>query len=149
MAALFDVYVVGPGEAGARDLAGLSTALAGRLGVSMAVVSKGLSDKKLCAGRGLDATAAQALVRELRELGAMTMLRPAAAPASDVRPAPPPARPAPPPVRAPAGSRVSVVAPPLDPSGRQNDPFAPPPSGNFDLGTGNAADQFAPPKSSG
>jgi hypothetical protein len=65
MGALFDVYVVGPAQAGA-DPTELATVLAGRLGIAAPAVIKGLTDRKLCAGRGLETGAAQTLVRDLR-----------------------------------------------------------------------------------
>jgi hypothetical protein len=155
MGALFDVFVVGPAQAAAEPTA-LATALAGRLGISTPIIAKALADRKLCAGRGLEAGAAQTLVRDLRGMGAMTMMRPAAstAPAAAARtpPAAGPRTPAPAPApRRPAADGGSVrpitggdaraaaaaSAPILD-------PFGPPPSG--DLGRAGAGpDPFAPP----
>src|SRR5689334_10666803 len=74
----FDVFVVGatdPSPAGAQALA---NALSGRLGMPIAAITKGLSERKLCAGRSLVQQDAQGLVRELKPMGAMTVIRPAA-----------------------------------------------------------------------
>jgi hypothetical protein len=139
---------VGPVQAAAEPTA-LATALAGRLGVARPVVAQGLADRKLCAGRRLEAGAAQNLVRELRELGATTMMRPSPAAA----PAGAPARPA----SAPPGA-PREPAPPARPSSHapsprplaadSHDQFGPPPSGDFGQAPG-AADPFAPPPARG
>jgi hypothetical protein len=144
MAAVFDVYVVGPVQAAAEPTA-LATALAGRLGVARPVVAQGLADRKLCAGRRLEAGAAQTLVRELRELGATTMMRPSVA----AGPADTPARPAPVPTGAsrqpaPSGRPASDPHSSRPPSADSHDQFGPPPSGDFGRASG-AADPFAPP----
>jgi hypothetical protein len=138
MGALFDVFVVGPEQAGA-DPAALAAALAGRLGIAAPAVIKGLTDRKLRAGRGLETGAAQHLVRDLRGLGALAMMRPAAA--TDAPPAPP--RPAAPP--ADSGEEVSVGSLPsgLSLAYRDKDTFEPPAPESAHTTPG--ADAFAPP----
>src|SRR5437762_3286808 len=111
MGALFDVFVVGPAQAAAEPTA-LATALAGRLGISTPIVAKALADRKLCAGRAMEAGAAQNLVRELRNMGAMTTMRPAASTAPAAAPAPAAARtPAPAAGRTPAPAAARTPAP--------------------------------------
>ncbi|HXU83867.1 MAG TPA: hypothetical protein VN914_20875, partial [Polyangia bacterium] len=151
----FDVFVVGaadPSPAGVQKLAG---ALSSPLGMPAAAVAKALAERKLCAGKGLVQQDAQALVRELKPLGALTVIRPAAeAPvaSSNGRPAPPPPvrPPPPPPVRGPGPGTLAMGAPQ---STTVDDPFAPPPSGPRGLtldgpDSGPGKNPFAAPPSS-
>jgi hypothetical protein len=145
----FDVYVVGATDASPAGLAKLASALSGPLGMPAPLITKALAERRLCAGKGLVQQDAQALVRDLKPLGAQTLVRPtapndtptriAAPPAARPVP-PPPVRPAPPPpVRAatnPTPTRAAApsfsAGPPslsLEPEPAGADPFAPPPSG--------------------
>jgi hypothetical protein len=165
MGALFDVFVVGPARS--AEPTAVATALASRLGMAAHVIAKGLADRKLCAGQSLEAGPAQNLVRDLRGLGAMTMMQPSVGSAAGAAPKPASsARPSvllrgaqPSPETAPltveAGEASDPFAPPPSgniarpPSGAAPDPFAPPPSGNFAApGSGSAPDPFSAPGSS-
>jgi hypothetical protein len=129
----FDVFVVGATDPSPAGVAALTTALAGPLGMPGALITKGLSERKLCAGKGLVQADAQALVRELKALGANTLIRPTSPNDAPTRLAAPPARPgAPPPRPAPPGPATQVSGPPT-----VNDPFAPPPSGPQELSLGS------------
>jgi hypothetical protein len=141
--ATFDVYVVGA-EASAGDPAKVAAALASRLHLPAAVVTKGLTDRKMCAAQNLDTGTAQALVRELRGLGAMTMLRPSSSPPAASAPVSTPVahsqtiglldmgaseqRPS---------QAIGLLS--LDGGGPPRDPFAPPPSQNFMLALDSSA----------
>lgn len=84
----FDVFVVGAADSSAASQARLAVTLAEHLGVSPPAVVKGLADRKLRAGNNLDQTTAQNLVRDLKALGAVTVIRPSggSATASQVTP---------------------------------------------------------------
>jgi hypothetical protein len=72
---LYDVLVLGPVEATPTAEARLATALAGLNGASLMAVAQGLSEKSLSMGQALDRVAAEALVRQLQSLGALTSIR--------------------------------------------------------------------------
>jgi hypothetical protein len=129
----FDVFVVGAADGSPAGVQALATALSGPLGMPAATIAKALAERKLCAGKGLVQQDAQALVRELKPMGAMTVIRPGASeapalggngrsgpPAPPVRPGPPP------PVRGASPPTMTMGAPPAT---TVDDPFAPPPSG--------------------
>jgi hypothetical protein len=149
----FDVFVVGAADPSPAGVQALATALSGPLRMPASAVAKALAERKLCAGKGLVQQDAQSLVRELKPLGAMTVIRPAAseAPAlaaSSGRTPPPPVRPAPPPARGPGPATMSAPQPTA-----VDDPFAPPPSGPRGLtldgpDSGAGRNLFAPPPSS-
>src|SRR5690242_4584874 len=94
----FDVFVVGAADGSPAGLQALAIALSGPLGMPATAVTKALAERKLCAGRGLVQQDAQALVRELKPMGAVTVIRPAApeSPGLGRAAPPPPVRPAPP-----------------------------------------------------
>jgi hypothetical protein len=136
----FDVFVVGAAEGSPAGLQKLAAALSGPLGMPNTAISKGLAERKLCAGKGLGQEDAQTLVKQLKAMGAMTVIRPTspsdtptrlAAPPTARPVPPPPVRPAPPPPFAGAGPpTLSMGAPPdAPPPITVDDPFAPPPSG--------------------
>src|SRR5947207_10873862 len=124
----FDVFVVGAADGSAAGLQALASGLAGPLGMPAAAIAKALAERKLCAGKGLAQPDAQALVRDLKPMGAMTVIRPSSPADAPARPAAPPSgRPVtPPPVRGPGPSTLTMGA---AQSTTIDDPFAPPPSG--------------------
>jgi hypothetical protein len=75
---VFDVFVVGSSDPSAAGETRLAAALSAKHGVPLATVSKAISAKNLRAGQGLDQAQAQALVRHLQSIGAVTVIRPAA-----------------------------------------------------------------------
>jgi hypothetical protein len=136
----FDVYVVGASDGSAAGLQKLAGALSGPLGMPAAAISKALAERKLCAGKALVQEDAQAMVRQLKPMGALTVIRPTSPADMPTRPAappagrpvpPPPVRAAPPPpVRHGGPPTLSMGPPPSDPPPiTVEDPFAPPPSG--------------------
>jgi len=76
---LFDVFVVGATDSSAAGEARLASALSTKHGVPLATVAKAISAKNLRAGQSLEQPQAQALVRQLQSIGAVTVIRPAAA----------------------------------------------------------------------
>jgi hypothetical protein len=150
----FDVYVVGAADNSPAGLAALASALSGPLGMPAAMIAKALAERKLCAGKGMIQQDAQALVRELKPLGASTMIRPTSPNDTPTRlTAPPSARPVPPPpVRPGPPPPVRGAGPPsLSLASEPADPFAPPPSGPQGLaldGPNTGALEFGSPPSS-
>jgi hypothetical protein len=89
---LFDVFVVGASDPSPAGETRLAAALSAKHGVPLATVAKAISAKNLRAGQGLEQAQAQALVRHLQSIGAVTVIRPAAgargqAPAASPAPA--------------------------------------------------------------
>jgi len=133
---LFDVFVVGSTDPSPAGETRLAAALSSKHGVPLATVSKAISGKNLRAGQALDQAQAQALVRQLQGIGAVTVIRPAGA---SGRPntqshLPPQATPQPP--RGPSPTPPSPAFSPLTPSPLATDnaaAFGPP------LGTGGNA----------
>jgi hypothetical protein len=127
----FDVFVVGAADGSPAGVQALATALSGPLGMPAAAIAKALNERKLCAGKGLVQQDAQAMVRELKPMGAMTVIRPAASDAPALGnngrsgPPAPPVRPGPPPPVRSSGTMTMGAAP----ATTVDDPFAPPPSG--------------------
>jgi hypothetical protein len=76
---LFDVFVVGASDPSPAGETRLAAALSAKHGVPLATVAKAISAKNLRAGQGLEQAQAQALVRHLQSIGAVTVIRPAAA----------------------------------------------------------------------
>jgi hypothetical protein len=76
---LFDVFVVGSTDPSAAGETRLAAALSAKHGVPLATVSKAISAKNLRAGQGLEQAQAQALVRHLQSIGAVTVIRSAGA----------------------------------------------------------------------
>ena len=76
---LFDVFVVGATDPSPAGETRLAAALSARHGVPLATVAKAISAKNLRAGQGLEQPQAQALVRHLQSIGAVTVIRPSAA----------------------------------------------------------------------
>jgi len=74
---LFDVFVVGSSDPSAAGETRLAAALSAKHGVPLATVSKAISAKNLRAGQSLEQAQAQALVRHLQSIGAVTVIRPA------------------------------------------------------------------------
>ena len=159
---LFDVFVVGSADPSPAGETRLASALSSKHGVPLNTVAKAISAKNLRAGQNLEPSQAQALVRQLQGMGAVTVIRPssgaakpAAAPApsagrSTLPPQPTPAnRPS---MIASADSGAPVAAnfgPPLmaapDPAG-SNGAFAPlQPVGPRSSAVMGVADPFAPP----
>jgi hypothetical protein len=108
----FDVFVVGSADPSPAGETRLASALSSKHGVPLATVAKAISAKNLRAGQGLDQAQAQALVRQLQVMGAVTVIRTAASPPRATAPAAPSAgaAPMPPPVPASRGD-VSAAAP--------------------------------------
>jgi hypothetical protein len=140
---MFDVFVVGAADSTPAGISALANSLVEPLRMPVAVITKGLQDRKLCAGRELSQQDAQALVRQLRPLGAMTVIRPSGpADRTAQRAAPPP-----PPTAATLPPPVASPGPPV------TDPFAPPPSGVHELSLASSeaaggGNHFIPPPSS-
>lgn len=165
---MFDVFVVGSTDPSTAGETRLAAALSTKHGIPLATVAKAIAVKNLRAGQSLDQAQAQALVRQLQSIGAVTVIRPAApsrpqspSPATRVpgQPALPPPLSVPPPV--PAFGRTLLAGPasssarPGAPSGLANAPNAAMstvPMGGLDLpglgmtaaGPGGAGDPFAP-----
>jgi hypothetical protein len=78
----FDVFVVGAADSSTAGQARLAASLASHLGLPPAAVAKGLAERRLRAANNVDQAAAQALVRDLKGLGATTVVRPATPPTS-------------------------------------------------------------------
>jgi hypothetical protein len=74
---LFDVFVVGSSDPSAAGETRLAASLSAKHGVPLATVAKAISAKNLRAGQGLEQAQAQALVRHLQSIGAVTVIRPA------------------------------------------------------------------------
>jgi hypothetical protein len=74
---LFDVFVVGSSDPSVAGETRLAAALSAKHGVPLATVSKAISAKNLRAGQSLEQAQAQALVRHLQSIGAVTVIRPA------------------------------------------------------------------------
>jgi hypothetical protein len=151
---LFDVFVVGatdPSQAGETRLA---AALSAKHGVPLATIAKAISAKNLRAGQSLDQAQAQALVRHLQSIGAVTVIRPVAG--SKPGGGPSPSQVAHPVAAPPAGgpSRSSGVmpaagggwpGPPAGPAGGGVDPFAPlGPGPQAAVGPAGVPDPFLP-----
>ncbi len=144
---LFDVFVVGSTDPSAAGETRLAAALSAKHGVPLPTVAKAIAAKNLRAGQSLEQGQAQALVKQLQTMGAVTVIRPAMGrPASSpVAPAPA-ARPASPvpgttrPVATPSpGSGWPGAAPtPLPPAVSAGTGFAMPAAG------APIADQFGP-----
>ncbi len=99
---LFDVFVVGSADPSPAGETRLATALSSKHGVPLATVAKAISAKNLRAGQNLEPSQAQALVRQLQAVGAVTVIRPAAGAG----------KPAPSAASTPAG-RATMAPPPL------------------------------------
>ncbi len=91
----FDVFVVGATDPSTAGETRLAAALSAKHGVPLATVAKAISAKNLRAGQGLEQAQAQALVRHLQSIGAVTVIRPsgAARPGHSPAPSPVPGRP--------------------------------------------------------
>lgn len=76
---LFDVFVVGATDPSAAGETRLAAALSAKHGVPLATVAKAISAKNLRAGQSLEQAQAQALVRHLQSIGAVTVIRPVSA----------------------------------------------------------------------
>ena len=76
---LFDVFVVGSTDSSVAGETRLAAALSAKHGLPLATVAKAISAKNLRAGQSLDPVQAQALVRHLQSIGAVTVIKPALA----------------------------------------------------------------------
>ena len=76
---LFDVFVVGSSDPSAAGETRLAAALSAKHGIPLATVVKAISAKNLRAGQSLEQAQAQALVRHLQSIGAVTVIRAAGA----------------------------------------------------------------------
>jgi hypothetical protein len=72
---LYEVLVLGPVEATPTAEARLAAVLAGLNGAPLMTVAQGLSEKSLSMGSSLDRVAAESLMRQLQQLGALTSIR--------------------------------------------------------------------------
>ena len=88
---LFDVFVVGSADLSPAGETRLASALSSKHGVPLATLAKAISAKNLRAGQALEQAQAQALVRQLQVMGAVTVIRPAAGPPRASAQAPSPA----------------------------------------------------------
>lgn len=77
---LFDVFVVGSTDPSAAGETRLAAALSAKHGLPLTTVAKAIAAKNLRAGQGLDQAQAQALVRHLQTIGAVTVIRAAIRP---------------------------------------------------------------------
>ena len=148
----FDVFVVGATDPSAAGETRLAAALSAKHGVPLATVAKAISAKNLRAGQGLDQAQAQALVRHLQSIGAVTVIRPAGARTQGHGPAPAGQQPAPAPPSGPAVGRTLMPTPSPGggwPGGPQalGAPHAQPAAAGGGSGMA-AADPFAPLSSS-
>jgi hypothetical protein len=111
---LFDVFVVGATDPSAAGETRLAAGLSAKHGVPLATVAKAISAKNLRAGQGLEQAQAQALVRHLQSIGAVTVIRPAGARAQGHAPAP-----------SVQAAHTAASGPPLGPAmGRTSAPMA-------------------------
>jgi hypothetical protein len=154
----FDVFVVGSSDPSAAGETRLAASLSAKHGVPLATVAKAISAKNLRAGQNLEQTQAQALVKQLQAMGAVTVIRAAAGRAPSPSPSgaaarAPSVQPAP---MAPLGMPAAKVATPSPGSGWPGAPSAgstPAPAnsgaqpqpgfGMPSLRTSTAGDQFA------
>lgn len=154
---LFDVFVVGSSDPSAAGETRLAAALSARHGVPLPTVSKAIAAKNLRAGQGLEQGQAQALVKQLQGMGAVTVIRPAAGRSTSPSPAPGqssrPSQPSPVPPSAGTGGKQNTPAPgsgwPGAPAAGSpplaGQPAAAPAGfGMPSLRTSSAGDQFAP-----
>ena len=132
----FDVFVVGAADSSTAGQARLAASLASHLGLPPAAVAKGLAERRLRAANNVDQAAAQALVRDLKGLGATTVVRPATPPTSTSQQA----------FAAAGAPAAPMSAPAPAPGASTYDPFGPPPSSGGSLGSGGDA-RFGPPPS--
>ena len=114
---LFDVFVVGSADPSPAGETRLASALSSKHGVPLTTVAKAISAKNLRAGQSLEQSQAQALVRQLQVMGAVTVIRPAAGPSRAPSPAASPAglgpaAPMPPAVTMSRGDRQAYPAAP-------------------------------------
>jgi hypothetical protein len=157
---LFDVFVVGATDPSPAGETRLAAALSAKHGVPLATVAKAISAKNLRAGQSLEQAQAQALVRHLQSIGAVTVIRPVAAARPPGQSPSPAARGAPPqagsaPLVAPAAGRVSTPRSavgggwPGGPASLPADPLTPGTQSPFaapgGVGPAGVADPFAPP----
>ena len=131
---LFDVFVVGSAEPSPAGETRLAYALSSKHGVPLATVAKAISAKNLRAGQSLEQAQAQALVRQLQVMGAVTVIRPAAGPARVSSSAP-----------SSAGRGSAVPAPPEMTMSRVDRPTAPPAPAEDPSADSAAAPGFGPP----
>jgi hypothetical protein len=82
---LFDVFVVGSSDPSTAGETRLAAALSTKHGVPLPTVAKAIAAKNLRAGQGLEQSQAQALVKQLQAMGAVTVIRPAAGRATTVQ----------------------------------------------------------------
>jgi hypothetical protein len=82
---LFDVFVVGSSDPSTAGETRLAAALSTKHGVPLPTVAKAIAAKNLRAGQGLEQSQAQALVKQLQAMGAVTVIRPAAGRAPTVQ----------------------------------------------------------------
>lgn len=82
---LFDVFVVGSSDPSTAGETRLAAALSTKHGVPLPTVAKAIAAKNLRAGQGLEQAQAQALVKQLQAMGAVTVIRPAAGRAPTVQ----------------------------------------------------------------
>jgi hypothetical protein len=152
---LFDVFVVGSTDPSAAGETRLSAALSTKHGLPLPTVAKAIAAKNLRAGQGLEQAQAQALVRQLQGMGAVTVIRPATARGSTGQSpratqsminlwAGPPASPVPPSVPPSSGGGRSDGA--VRATGSLPAAAAPPGGSGFGMVSlgGAAADPFTP-----
>jgi len=131
---LFDVFVVGSADPSAVGETRLASALSSKHGVPLATVAKAIAAKNLRAGQALEQAQAQALVRQLQVVGAVTVIRPAAGPAR-----------APAQAGAPAGRGPAAPVPPAAPGPRPDRPAGNPGPVSPPSAMGGAVAGFGPP----
>ncbi len=158
---LFDVFVVGATDPSAAGETRLAAALSAKHGVPLATVAKAISAKNLRAGQSLEQAQAQALVRHLQSIGAVTVIRPVAAARPPGQAPSPAARGAPPqagsaPLVPPAAGRVSTPMGAVGggwPASMLADPLTPGSQSAFaapgGVGPAGVVDPFGPPRQAG
>ncbi len=114
---LFDVFVVGSTDPSAAGETRLAAALSAKHGLPLATVAKAISAKNLRAGQSLEQAQAQALVRHLQSIGAVTVIRPAGVRGQGRAPSPsqvasaPNPPPSPKPPSSPGRTKMATPAP--------------------------------------
>ena len=131
---LFDVFVVGSADPSPAGETRLASALSSKHGVPLATVTKAISAKNLRAGQSLEQAQAQALVRQLQIMGAVTVIRTAAGPPRASSPA-----------QSAAGQGPTAPMPPAVPVSRAAHPAAAPAPGSSASALAAASPGFGPP----
>ena len=82
---VFDVFVVGSADPSAAGETRLAATLSARYGLTLATIAQAVAAKNLRAGHELEPQRAQALIKDLQAMGAVTIIRPSASAAGTAR----------------------------------------------------------------